>query len=121
MINAINGKYALPVDEDDYLMPSPGPMSQASYIDFVGKGKHIFGFAYLGYNFSLNLGKVADCRRAPINLTLAKQQGCIDNPEYHMMNNGGGPLLNGSIRLEADHQYVNQLSPPPFTKQNVNF
>lgn len=37
MINAMNhGKYALPVDEDDYLMPSPGPMSQASYVD-IGK------------------------------------------------------------------------------------
>lgn len=40
MMNTLNGKkmhfkFNLPVDEDDYLMPSPGPAGQAAYMDLM--------------------------------------------------------------------------------------
>lgn len=88
--NMMNGqtmeqfKFNLPVDEDDYLMPSPGPVSQVAYIEMMN-------------------GRANDLRRFPININeypnCQVPQACIDNPEYLLMNN------------RVDHEYVNQLSP----------
>lgn len=78
-------KFNLPVDEDDYLMPSPGPGGQAAYLDLMNaKGNDI-------RRYPINFGELANSQLAP--------QGCIDNPEYLLMNN------------RLDHEYVNQLSP----------
>lgn len=89
MMNTLNGKkmhfkFNLPVDEDDYLMPSPGPAGQAAYMDLM------------------NTGKVNDIRRYPINFAEMANgqlapQGCVDNPEYLLTNN------------QMDHEYVNQM------------
>lgn len=88
--NMMNGqtmeqfKFNLPVDEDDYLMPSPGPVGQVAYIEMMN-------------------GRTNDLRRIPININeypnCQVPQACIDNPEYLLMNN------------RVDHEYVNQLSP----------
>lgn len=37
---SIEFPFKLPVDEDDYLMPSPGPIGQSSgYMDLIGDAK----------------------------------------------------------------------------------
>ncbi|RWS03434.1 epidermal growth factor receptor-like protein, partial [Dinothrombium tinctorium] len=69
----------LPVDEDDYLMPSPGPMGHSSgYMDLIGDTK-----------FSDNAQTKDYARYIPDFLPVNGQQGRIgvDNLEYHMMNN----------------------------------
>lgn len=77
-------KFNLPVDEDDYLMPTPGPNGQISYVEVMNN--HANG----------------DLRRYPINVNdypnCPMPQACIDNPEYLLMNN-----------RPPDHQYYNEL------------
>ncbi|XP_046914713.2 epidermal growth factor receptor isoform X2 [Dermatophagoides farinae] len=83
-------KFNLPVDEDDYLMPSPaGPVvNQVTYMEMMNGRAN--GGELRGY--PINLNEYPNCQ--PL-----MPQTCIENPEYLLMNN------------RVDHEYVNQLSP----------
>lgn len=64
-------KLELPLDEDDYLMPSPQQNQQGTaYIDLIGDSKHADGASSSGY--------------ATYPVFLPHGQTNIDNPEYIM-------------------------------------
>ncbi|KAI1292179.1 Epidermal growth factor receptor [Halotydeus destructor] len=73
----------LPVDEDDYLMPSPGPLSHSGgYMDLMGDSK------VQDPNGNAN----AFARYMPDFVPVNNQRG-MDNMEYHLMS--------------RDHEYIN--------------
>jgi hypothetical protein len=93
---SIEFPFKLPVDEDDYLMPSPGPIGQSSgYMDLIGDAK---------LAESVN-SKVKDyVRFIPDFVPVGGQSRCVDNLEYHLMN--------------REHEYVNSIPQTSLTIPN---
>lgn len=101
----------LPVDEDDYLMPSPQPNQNAStYMDLIGDSKlsDLHGGNHVDYS-----------RYIPDFVPVANRGVAMDNPEYHIMN-GVNPQQtvgvpeprrtrrkNTSSEEDSDHEYYN--------------
>ncbi|XP_045784894.1 epidermal growth factor receptor isoform X1 [Maniola jurtina] len=73
-----NLKLNLPLDEDDYLMPSPQHNQNASaYMDLIGEG-----------------GEGQEAKDARYNGFIASKR-CVDNPEYLMSDQGVPPQTIG--------------------------
>lgn len=91
--------FKLPVDEDDYLMPSPGPIGQSTgYMDLIGDTNIAYMNNCKGKDYS---------RYIPDFVPVTSQSRCgVDNLEYHLMN--------------RDHEYVNSVSSPPLSSLSPN-
>lgn len=71
-------KLHLPIDEDDYLMPSPQQSQTATtYMDIIGDSKSSDGTDFRNGTFGLPFTEIGP----------GKSKTCIDNPEYIMNNN----------------------------------
>ena len=98
-----NLKLDLPVDEDDYLMPSPqSTQTNGGYMDLIGDSKPAGSQPEAGRDFVRSLPaikRVTGCNGLPPPLSM-------DNPEYHMMNQDVHTLYNPS-----SPSYLSQKSP----------
>ena len=98
--------FKLPVDEDDYLMPSPGPVCPTGYVDLIGDTKtagkllneifFFFNFLINNLFFPIDMFNNKSGRYIPDFVPLGSQSRCgVDNLEYHLM--------------QREHEYYNAL------------
>lgn len=104
-----NLKLELPVDEEDYLMPSPHANQPSSvYMDLIGDNRAPDSVD--GRNKD-NLWRAPDC--LPVNNNMLG----LDNPEYHIVSNSQRQVpVNGVFRRknvsseeDSDHEYYNEF------------
>lgn len=99
-------KLELPVDEEDYLVPSAHSCTTAGYMDLVGDTK---------INAPAPLGVNIDCPMMPDFIPVGNIPKAVDNLEYHLMKNDPTcppvhiiPRKNTSSDDETDeHEYYN--------------
>lgn len=99
-------RMSLPVDEDDYLMPSPRSKGlSTTYMDLIGDSRYSNGVDGLDPRLQGYGGFMPDF--VPPN-GQAPLQG-VDNIEYHLMNNRNGPAHPLAMQMPRDPgpQYVN--------------
>lgn len=116
----------LPVDEDDYLMPSPRSRGlSTTYMDLIGDTRYSNGIDYPD-------GILQDYGSfVPDFVPQNGQVHGVDNIEYHLMNRNG-PLPCDIGPHDPRHQYVNtcplgspiattptQMTQPPQTTQQA--
>jgi len=100
-----NLKLDLPVDEDDYLMPSPqSTQTNGGYMDLIGDAKladngDLSSGDFQGRSMPDFVKNLPAIKRMPAPLSM-------DNPEYHMMNQDVHTLYNPS-----SPSYLSQKSP----------
>ena len=95
-----NLKLDLPVDEDDYLMPSPAStQTNGGYMDLIGDSKAAGSQPEAFVRNLPAIKRMTVCNGLPPPLSM-------DNPEYHMMSQDVHTLYNPS-----SPSYLSQKSP----------